>query len=93
MADFPITTADTLPPALGGNREVKRMRVIKFTHHSSANEAQKKLIARAQELGYDAVVGVHFLAYPMTIAPNTKSGSERPGTHTRWAVYGTAIGW
>jgi uncharacterized protein YbjQ (UPF0145 family) len=93
MADFPITTADTLPPALGGNREVKRMRVIKFTHHSSANEAQNKLMARAQELGYDAVVGVRFIAYPITTAPNTVSGSGRIDTRIEWAVYGTAIGW
>jgi len=93
MADIPITTADTLPPALGGNREVKRIRVIKFTNHSSATEAQNKLIARAQELGYDAVVGVRFIAYPDVTAPTYVAGSAPINTHILWAVYGTAIGW
>jgi uncharacterized protein YbjQ (UPF0145 family) len=93
VTDIPITTADTLPPALGGSREVKRMRVIKYTGYSHPGAAQNKLIARAQELGYDAVIGVHFLAYPEVYAPAYGIGSAPITTEIRWAVYGTAIGW
>jgi uncharacterized protein YbjQ (UPF0145 family) len=93
VADIPITTADTLPPALGGSREVNRMKVIKFTGYSHPTEAQEKLMARAQELGYDAVIGVHFLAYPRVHAQAHSAGSAPITTETLWAVYGTAIGW
>jgi len=91
VTDIPITTADALPPALGGSREVKRMRVIKYTNHSNPNEAQERLVARAQELGYDAVIGVHFLAYP--VARDQAYIARSANTGTLWAVYGTAIGW
>jgi uncharacterized protein YbjQ (UPF0145 family) len=93
VTDILITTADTLPLALGGSREVKRMRVIKFTGYSHPSEAQEKLIARAQELGYDAVIGVRFLAYSGEDSQAFAAGSGPNNAKTRWAIYGTAIGW
>jgi uncharacterized protein YbjQ (UPF0145 family) len=93
MADIPITTADTLPPALGGGQEVKRMKVIKFTGYGHPSDAQEKLIARANELGYDAVIGVRFLAYSEEDSRAGAASSAPNNTKTRWAIYGTAIGW
>jgi hypothetical protein len=93
MADIPVTTADTLPPAFGGNREVKRMHLIKCFNYSTPEKAEESLKEWVRVNGYNAVIGMRFQIYPDVSAPSVMQGSATIRTEFRCIAYGTAIGW
>jgi len=95
--DILVTTADTLPPALGGDLKVKFMYFAQCSNYASAQAAIDALTEWAAKNGYDALVGVRLVAYPSVTAP-VKFGASSVhvgpiATDVLWAAYGTAIGW
>jgi hypothetical protein len=93
MADIPITTADTLPRSLGGDREIKRMELVRRGGYKKMALAEDALKEWVETNGYDAVVGVRFLAVPDVYARGQSMGSSEISTEIRFIIYGTAIAW
>jgi hypothetical protein len=92
MADIPITTADTLPRSFGGDREIKRMQLIKFWGWENMEKAENALKKWVEASGYNAVIGVRFLAVP-DVSAVSQWNTEPISTEILWTVYGTAIAW
>jgi hypothetical protein len=91
---IPMSTTDTLPPAFGGDREIKRMELVEVWGYKNPQEAEDAVRNWAQMNDYDAVVGVRILGIPDVIGGTVPNGLAS-GTRTEfyWALYGTAIGW
>ena len=91
---IPILTVDTLPPTLGGNREVKRVRLAKVWDCESPEHAEEALREWVRENNYDAVVGVRLVSIAKVsgqIHPATGTSYGSTQTSLSWAIYGTAI--
>jgi|HubBroStandDraft_3_1064219.scaffolds.fasta_scaffold112049_3 uncharacterized protein YbjQ (UPF0145 family) len=93
MVDIPITTADTLPRSLGGDREVKRMKLARSAHWTKMDQAADELKEWARANGYNAVIGVRYLAVPQMSSSPTSFGSAGISTDILCVLYGTAIAW
>jgi hypothetical protein len=92
---IPISTTDTLPPALGGDRAVTRMSLTWATGHRSFADAEQWIVDSARAHNYDAVVGVRFVPVPYVSASSMAGGlgTSETSTECQWTVYGTAIAW
>lgn len=84
---IPMTTTDSLPPALQDGREINRATILTSRGHPNPGTARDALAEWAQKCNYDAVVGVRLVATAEIITPAEVT------TEVKWAAYGTAIGW
>lgn len=86
-AAIPMTTADSLPPGIQGDRPVSRVSILTSRGHHTPHAAKDGLAHWAQQNDYNAVVGVRLVATPEIVNPGVHT------TEVRWAAYGTAISW
>jgi hypothetical protein len=93
VTDIPITTTDTLPRSLGGDREIQRMKLVKLSFFEKMADAEDKLKEWVQVNDYNAVVGVRFLVAPDVYARGQSMGSSQVSTEFKYIIYGTAIAW
>jgi uncharacterized protein YbjQ (UPF0145 family) len=82
-----MTTTDSLPRGLQGDREITRATILTSRGHHNPGEARNALAEWAQRCSYDAVVGVRLVATSEIVNP------AEVLTEVKWAAYGTAIGW
>jgi uncharacterized protein YbjQ (UPF0145 family) len=84
---IPMTTIDSLPPALQKGREINRAAILTSKGHPNPGSARDALAEWAQNCNYDAVVGVRLVATSEIVTP------AEVITEVKWTAYGTAIGW
>ena len=84
---LPLSTTEALQCGLPTGAVINRSTVLASRHHPTPGEAKDGLAEWAQRCGYDAVVGVRFVATAERLLPGEGT------TETKWAAYGTAIGW
>lgn len=93
MAKIPVSTTEVLPSALGGSREIKRIQLAEVWDYRNPQLAIEALADWGAKNGYNAIIGVRFLAYSNVSAPTVYTGSGAIKTEALWTAYGTAIGW
>jgi uncharacterized protein YbjQ (UPF0145 family) len=82
-----MSTTDTLPEGLPQGCVINRTAIMTSRNHNTPGDARDGLAEWAQKCNYNAVVGVRLLATAELINPGDDT------TDTKWAAYGTAIGW
>lgn len=87
VTTVPMSTADTLPQGLPQGCVISRTTILTTRNHNTPGDARDALAEWAEKCNYNAVIGVRLVA---TVEKNY-SGEET--TDTKWAAYGTAIGW
>lgn len=82
-----MSTTDSLPEAQHQSHVINRSCILSSRDHPNPGTARDGLAEWALKNNYDAVVGVRFVATPEILSPAEVT------TETKWAAYGTAIGW
>jgi len=59
----------------------------------SLDDAYNALARRAESNGYDAVIGIRFVAHPDADYSGGGNYTDGPDSRLRWTMYGTAIAW
>lgn len=91
---IPVSTTESLPPSLGGDYEIKKIKLVKFWGYETPEDAEKALISWVQLNDYDAVTGVRFIGIPNVIGSTVPNGlASATRTEIDWMVYGTAVRW
>jgi hypothetical protein len=77
---IPVFTTD-MPIGLSDDHIIQRTGIVWSGAQTDMRSAYDALVGRAVQAGYNAVVGLRFVAAPAVEA------------HPRWDCYGTGIGW
>jgi hypothetical protein len=80
-------------PGPEGNREVQRSAMTWISGYLSLEDACEAMARWAENNGYDAVIGIHFVAHPEIDYAGGPNYGGAADSRLRWTVYGTAIGW
>jgi hypothetical protein len=84
---IPMSTTDTLPEAQHQGHVINRACILTSRDHPNPGSARDGLAEWAQKNNFDAVIGVRLVATAEVLTP------AEIMTETKWAAYGTAIGW
>jgi hypothetical protein len=86
-----MSTTDRIPGP-EGNREAQRSALTWISGYISLEDAHDAMARWAENNGYDAVIGVRFVAHPDEDYSGTISYGGETNSRLRWTAYGTAIG-
>ena len=84
---IPMSTTDTLLEAQHQGHVINRACILTSRDHPNPGSARDGLAEWAQKNNFDAVIGVRMVATSEVLTPAEIT------TETKWAAYGTAIGW
>jgi len=84
---IPMSTMDTLPEAQHQGHVINRACILTSRDHPNPGSARDGLAEWAQKNNFNAVIGVRMVATSEVLTPAEIT------TETKWAAYGTAIGW
>ncbi len=87
-----MSTTDKIPGP-EGKREVQRSTMTWISGYLSLEDAYGAMVRWAENNGYEAVIGIRFLAHPDVDYGGGSNYAGGPDSRLRWTMYGTAIGW